>query len=57
MYRFILYDIDDFFVQNGQKLEVVISFYYYVCGIFLLIIILNLLLAILFDTFDKVISQ
>ena len=54
MYRLILYDIDDFLLANHSELRFVIDLYYYIYGIFFLIVILNLLLAILFDTYDKV---
>ena len=49
-----MFDIDDFFINNGHKLSWAIDIYYYITGIFFLVIILNLLLSILFDSYDKV---
>lgn len=57
MYRFIMYDIDDFFMKPEPETRYLIQFYLIVCGIFFLVVILNLFLAILFDSYDKVISQ
>jgi hypothetical protein len=57
MYRFIMYDIDDFFMKPEPETRYLIQFYLIVCGIFFLVVILNLFLAILFDSYDKVIYK
>ena len=57
MYRLILYDIDDFLLSNEWELTWIINLYYYITGVFFLVVILNLFLAILFDTYDKVIKN
>lgn len=52
-----MYDIDDFFLTNQYELRWLMDLYYYISGIFFIVVILNLLLSILFDTYDQVISQ
>lgn len=57
VYCLIVFNVDWFTENNALKLRPIADFYYYFLSLFIIVVLLNLILAILFDTYDKVINQ
>ena len=56
MYCMMVFNVD-WFVDYNSELRFLIDFYYLFLSLFIIVVILNLLLAILFDTYDKVLCN
>jgi len=54
VYCLLVYNVDWFTKSNNLKLRPIVDFYYFFLSLFIIIVLLNLMLAILFDTYDKV---